>query len=273
MVTTFNIFIPLNSVDWLNSKIFTKNPLKNPLISHPTILIFLAMFTLSVVFYIAFFVREKTVKREIDFGILKIFTKNFPEMLTNKYNLWLMFFIVITNIAHSFFRAPTNFTFVKEGMTKTDLTNISTLTLIPQILAVIFSSYFIQNGKLVTYYEYLSIYGVILSSMYYATVIYLKNTDDTSTTFYVHLIINLIGVPFSTQFNFLMPFLTQIADERIGGTAITMFTSIMNASEIIPSTIGLKIAANVPYVVYGAVVVVLMFFTVVPFYWMALWLD
>lgn len=112
-VATFNVFIPLNSVEWLNSKLFTNTPLQKPLISHPIILNFISIFILCVVFFITFFVKEKEVKKGKDFGIIKIFTKNIPQMFSNKYNLYLIFFILITNAGLSMFTIPTDLTFIK----------------------------------------------------------------------------------------------------------------------------------------------------------------
>lgn len=90
--------------------------------------------------------------------------------------------------------------------------------------------------------------------MCYLALNYLIATKDTVTTFYIILAINIIDLVTSPSFNFLMPFVTSVADERIGGTAITAFMSIFNASSMIPGTIGLKIASAVPYELYGGVV-------------------
>lgn len=81
--------------------------------------------------------------------------------------------------------------------------------------------------------------SIIIAGLKYATMIYFDLYGERHITFYLLVAINLLGIPASIQSYFMIPFFTQVADKKIGGTAITAFTSIINASINIPSTLGL----------------------------------
>ena len=57
--TMYNVFVPLNSVAWLNKYIFTSNPRTEPLITHSGIVSFIAVVSLSIGLYVLLFVAER----------------------------------------------------------------------------------------------------------------------------------------------------------------------------------------------------------------------
>ena len=62
--TMYNIFVPLNSVAWLNKYIFTSSPRTEPLITHSGIVSFIAVVSLSIGLYVVLFVAEKQIENE-----------------------------------------------------------------------------------------------------------------------------------------------------------------------------------------------------------------
>lgn len=142
-----NLFIPLNSLDWVNKNIYTENPLKSPLVTHLDLLYFIAFISFSFGLYIFIFIREKNVENTERKSMISMFIHDFPRMFSNKNNLLLIFYVFLTYAPDSLLGSPTGLNFVKYGMSKTDLTNLSSIVFIPSMLICMLSAAFIKKGK------------------------------------------------------------------------------------------------------------------------------
>jgi hypothetical protein len=76
--TSMNIFMPLNSVDWLNKHFFKNNPISEPLITHTGLLRSMAFFILVFSLYLLFSVPENKIKGKRP-SLGEVISKNFPE--------------------------------------------------------------------------------------------------------------------------------------------------------------------------------------------------
>jgi len=57
-----NIFVPLNSVPWLNRHLFTSHPVSSPILSHRTMQLIIAFFTIGLAVFVLLFVAEKVTE-------------------------------------------------------------------------------------------------------------------------------------------------------------------------------------------------------------------
>lgn len=108
----FNIFVPLNDVDWLNQHIFTQNPLKvkirvkkEPLVNHRSFLHIQAFLTLGIVLIVHFFVAEKVVERDRNKSYFSIFKIIF-KILKKHHIQILIFFIFCINFGPGLSGSP-----------------------------------------------------------------------------------------------------------------------------------------------------------------------
>lgn len=236
---TVNVFIPLNSKDWLNSHFYKKFPLKKGLITARQMLAFMALFILLTTVYVTFFVAEKRFTGAQKMTCPKIW-KFLKKILLNKNIFLFALYLTITNFFQTVVDSSISFKFIEKGFHKADLININTITTPFAILLLFFSTTCMFKNYLLRSRHLIIMIMFILSIYNFWTLLnYLEN--ENSDLAYTRLFLSsMFGIISEFNFIFWYGFLNTILDEEMGATSITIFTSLNNASTAIPSTIGLK---------------------------------
>ena len=148
-IFSVNLFIPLNSVDWLNKTFLFKNdPLTGPLLTNAGLLYILAGIGITLVIAVTFFVKEITVvdtRSPEKGGFCYIICTLFPQFFKNKYTMSFLFYMIMINLFSSMLGGVLSFKLISLGFDKTELTNQGTILLIPSILVLLIAGAFFMN--------------------------------------------------------------------------------------------------------------------------------
>lgn len=246
---TYNIFMPLNSVKWLNQHFFTKNPISTPLLSHSGLLISVALLTLATCSFALIFTAEKKMRIERKKGVIEI-VKILPRFYSNPNMRKFLIYCFITNCFPYFYSEALTLSYINNGIDKTTLVNLSTFLIPISLVVSCLSNRFMKKEKLVTYYHLLNLFSAVTEFLNLIIFFYLERSHNTSGVLKLLYLLGILGSIGDQTFNFLFAKVNNIIDEELGSTSITVFTSISNSSSALPTTIGLKLVKYVNFHVF-----------------------
>jgi hypothetical protein len=128
MALTYNVFQPLNSVDFLNKHIYTKHPRTEPLVTHAGILRFLSFSFLAFGLYLQTTVPEKLSDEEKTPSLTQLF-KLFPKFFKNRGIRLFLIYLFVSKMTPSLVNEGVSLKFIQFGVEKTSLVNIGTILL------------------------------------------------------------------------------------------------------------------------------------------------
>ena len=237
---TYNIFVPLSSLKWLNEHIFTKNPLTEPLLNHKIMMYFMASIIFVYSIMLLVFVGEKKMSNYGSPMTVSKLCRLLPRFFTNRSLRTFLFMIAINRVFGSMVYETMSLKLIDNGIKKAVLVNIDTLTYPLYLMGSCVMIKLIVKGKLLRFSMWMNLYSTILGLLRFATIGYLTSTHNIdTTTWYIILASVLQNLCF--PFVFVMGFLNTITPEDIGSTFITFFMCWMNTTANIPATIGLRI--------------------------------
>lgn len=170
---TVNIFMPLNSVKWLNKHFYTKNPRTEPLITHKGVLQLLAMVMIVFGLYIHLTVPEKISSENAP--TFKQLVKMFPKFFKNKWIRLFLIYLFITKMMPAMVDEGIFLKFIQNGMDKTSLINLSTILMPLSMVLTSCSGWLVSkmgNKKLLKGYHIFQSWFFVLSILNF---IVLKN--------------------------------------------------------------------------------------------------
>lgn len=237
---SYNLFIPLNSVEFLNKYIFGHDPIKKPLVSHYELLMFLSFFTLVLTLYIWIFIEEKMITRNANLSIGKMwrYTKN---LFTH--SCWVQYYayILLSESAVVLIRDSITLKLIQNGIEKAELATLETPTVLFRFLFCFVVSYFIASHQNLKRYHFAKIYNMLTYIFLFYTLKHLISSKNKRLALEEILTFNILKI-FSVVENVLIfAFLNDKIDEEMGATGITIMLCIGNFSNIVPKTIGYQI--------------------------------
>lgn len=186
------------------------------------------------------FTAEKKIKEDKKKGVIEIL-KLLPRFFTNRYMKNFLIYTFITNCFTSFYGEALTLKYIINGIDKTTLVNISTMIGPIGLIISCLSNKFMKKDKLCYFYHIASLFDSVISIGSLLILAYLEKTKNVEMAVRFLYLIGIFGTIGDQASNFLMAKVNNIVDEELGSTSITVFTSILNASGSIPTTIGLKI--------------------------------
>lgn len=237
---TVNLFVPLNSKDWLNEHIYYDNPITEELLSNRQMIGIMAVFILAVNLYVILFVAEKKISpnKEMTCGKILTFAKRF---ITNRHVLTFLLYLIGTSFFTALIDASVSFKFIENGFNKADLINIETITTPLAILVLFLSPLCMFKNYLLRARHFVCFVLLFCSVFDFWTL--LKYIQDKRSMIAFIKLLGSATVGIISEYNFVYwyGFLNTILEEESGATSITIFTSLVNASYDVPNTLGLKL--------------------------------
>lgn len=241
----YNIFVPLNSVKWLNANIFTKNPISEPILTHRFFLMLIGAMFLSAAIFILLFVAEKKIENACNtptlVGILKVFAKFFTH--ANMRNF--LIYIVLAKTFYYLINGSLDLKLIEGGLSKAQLVNVNTLSFPVYLLASIVGMRWLVRGSIMQNFHIIVACLGMTSIFMYFLVQDLEHNGVTTRIPYLYFLITCISRSCLFE-EYLMGYINTIASEEIGSTFITAILSVNNSAMQFPTSIGYAIAGRIP---------------------------
>ncbi len=271
---SYNAFIPLNSVRWLNDHLYRSSPRTTPLVSHQQMLLVMGAVHLLIGGYILLFVSERKTETAEPKQTFKQLFKIFPKLLTNAYLRNLLLFYVATKFVKELFNPSIDLKFMDHNMSRATIANTDTFSFPAMLVASYFITPFVKQGRLLMGGIFMALFCVMTMIFKFWVLLDLIDKKDQTRTFWLYLICSVFErCQFTTAFS--LGFVNTISPDALGSTFLTIFTSWGNVMGDVPKTIGLRlIGANIiSYEVFGYLCFVGAFLTCLAYYPTASKLD
>jgi len=256
-VLGFNIFIPLNDLEFLNTTFFKNHPLSHPLVENIYMCYFISLLFLLEFLTILLFISEKRAENNPS-SLLQII-KIIPKHFTNKNMRSLIVYFFITSFVYYSVDQSFDYMLVQNGvmnMSPSTISNIDTV-LYPVLLVISLGTvYFMKTGQLLKMYH-LNLIVVLLTATYrYFMVVDLLNNANEERTIIARSYASILyGMDFTSFF--LMGYFNTIVSEEVGNTGITCLIALMNWTTIISSTVGFALLEYIDFTILVPIVIIL----------------
>jgi len=234
----YNVFTPLNDVEWLNSNIFVNNPRTSPLITHQMFCFFVSILYLSqIAVNLLFIAEEKMNKKNKD--ICKILVI-FPRHFTNSRMRSLIGYMFASRFIYYMVDQSFDLVLVKNGyldISRSTLSSIDTLTFPLVFVLTLLVMYLLKKGQLL-WMTHLNVIVVVMNGFFrYFNYMNLTKNRMYNTTVAGRVFSSVItGMDFTTLF--WMSFFNTIVKKEVGNTGITCLIALMNQTSVLATTIG-----------------------------------
>ena len=232
MFISYNIFVPLNSAGW---------------ITHSGMLYFMMLSVLIYGAWILVYVAEKSIETEDPKNRPSLTTliKVIPKFFIHERMRKFLLFVAATRVLRFMFSETILLAYINNGMPKTAIVNIDTLTFPVLVLSSFVVARYMKQGTLAFYYVGLIAYGQILTLMNYFILTDLKNNHSQGRA-KVFLFILYFFDKLVIPTTFLVGYMNTVTPEEIGSTFITFLMCWFNICLNIPNSLGLKLVHTVP---------------------------
>lgn len=238
-----NIFVPLNSVPWLNRHLFTSHPVSSPILSHRTMQLIIAFFTIGLAVFVLLFVAEKVTEVGNHKMHLRQVLKTLPRLFTFRPMRDFLIFCAAVKTLRGLFESTVNLMLIDEGMQRTTLVSVQTVLFPVTVFASLYMMRYVVKGKIMRWAYWL--YHAHSLLLLFRLVIYidLKHNHDKARTIVLLYIDGIIDKLIAPRI-FLIGFIIFIAPKEIGTTFISFMYCWLNIFYEMPMTVGLKICKN-----------------------------
>lgn len=237
----YNIFTPLNDIDWLNDNIFPNNPIKSPILSHTLFCFIVAgLFFAQIIVNILFIAEERITDSKAK-DICKILAI-VPRHVTNSHMRALVFYLFGARFTYFLVDYTLDLRLVKNGylnMGRSTISNIDTMVFPIVFVCSSLTIYFMKKGILVRMFHLNCFIVVLTGAFRFITYLDLIHNQNFTRAYIARVFSGIIsGLDFS-QF-FMMGFFNLIVNKAVGNTGITCLIAIMNQTMVLSRTIGLQ---------------------------------
>ena len=253
----YNIFLPFNSVEFLNSGwIPTSHRFTEPLVTHRMILNTMGVATMICTFYLIFFYRERIIEDEDQVKRTRSILKSLPKYLSNPSIRTFLIYLLLSKMFRNMISTSLTLRFMDFGFSK------ALVSLVDSVSFPIFGliSYFILR-KLMTnrpmkVNQIMLVIGVVTSG---CKLIFLKDLElnNNKTRSFIFLSFLTIIEKFAGRTVYFNTFVNTISPIEIGPTFISLVFSIDSLAASVPSSIGLMIISYNIISYYTLVMIIL----------------
>lgn len=243
----YNVFIPLNDLDWLNRHIF-HGSLKEPILGHHTICYIAGLLYGIEFFLVTFIIGERKIKHEAPEGHnLFDMYKLLPKHFVNRHMRNFIFYTFATSMVYYSVYYSLDYLLVsnkKIEMSTSTITNIDTIAYPFVTTAAFMVTRLMKKGNLVRMYHLNSLVNLFVGIFRFLNYLDLINNRNIERTIIGRSFISFfIGCDFTGTFAF--GFFNLIVDERFGNTGLSCLASIRSQSIVLSSTLGFFIMSKV----------------------------
>ena len=237
---SYNLFVPLSSLKWLNENIFKSRPLSRPLMVPSEMMVFIAAIHLVFGLWIFLRVAEKKTEHLHERMSFKRLFKMIPQLFVNKHLRTVLFVIALQRFFRNLVNESIGLKFVDNNMSKATIANTDTYSFPFIFLAGHFLNKLMLKGGLMRKSSWMALYGLACMVMRFSVLQDFIERQDQERAFWLYLTVSVFERGF---FETALPlgFVNMITPDAVGSTFITLFTSWSNLTQTLPSTIGLRL--------------------------------
>jgi len=258
-VLGYNLFIPLNDLEWLNDTFFENKPLNTPLVTNTMMCLFIAgMFFVAGVITLLFISEKYSTEKQAS---LKEIWAILPRHATNKdMRNFILYFFCASFVYYTVDQAF-DLTLVQNGymnLSPSVISNIDTLCYPIVFVLSMGTIYFMKKGQLIRMYH-LNLFVVCFSGTFrYLMCMDLMINQNVLRTIIARCFASVLyGMDFTGYF--LMAFFNTIVDESVGNTGITSLIAIMNQTYVLSATVGFALLQQFGFPLYVPTILVAQF--------------
>ena len=266
------LFIPLNSVKWLNNYVYSReHAVSQPCITHRHFFMFAGIGLLTIVGFVTLFVAEKRIelKSKLSFNIILKFSK---KLLTNINLMKLTGFFVAFECLHYLVTELISYKVMNAGFSKESAAIVDTCTIPITIVAGILYQRYLRFGHLITAAHYMAAIWLISMLIKYSLAIKLEDDPSWPGAFWVYLLVNSIGA-LATPLICLLAYLVHISDPRTSSTLIGIMLGICQFAHMVPKSISLFLAKYIDPDIIIITLKMIHFLALISLYKLARYLD
>ena len=240
-----NLFVPLSDKEWLNSVIFTGNPLTRPIITDQEFIIVMSILSLSCGIFVTLFVAEK-----IDDGHNQESVHNFKQFLAVLPKFFALksirtFLIWAACIRSLFYMVEESLILklIDNGIKRTFIVNVATVTFPVLFIGTIVAMKVVQRNNFLKIYHLAHGYAAIVLLLTFFVYADLHANGNLARSKALVFVFGLLMRFQVTSYMFL-GYLNTVAPPALASTFITFFLSFNNFTSILPGAIGLRIISS-----------------------------
>lgn len=270
----YNIFTPLNDIDWLNDNIFTKNPIASPILSHTLFCFIVAGLYFSQIIFNILFIAEERITDGKAKDICKILAV-VPRHFTNSHMRALVFYMFGCRFIYFLIDFTLDLRLIRNGylnMGRSTISNIDTMVFPVVFVLSTLTIYYMKQGILVRMFHLNTFVVVLLGAFRFITYLDLIHNQNYTRVYICRLVSGIIsGMDFS-QF-FMMAFFNLVVNKAVGNTGITCLIALLNQTMVLSRTVGLKASHYIEYEKFVPICLVIQTILLIGLFKYALHLD
>ena len=249
----YNIFIPLNDVNWLNDHIYNQ-PVIGPMVSNTGFVLFMAIFSLALGIFTICFVAEKQIETDFGAGYVKLYIKLLPRLLTLKSMKNLLLCLVMTRFFYYLIMESLLLKLIDGGIKKTYIVNWQTIAYLFHIASIIVTTKLIKPGFIAKLNHMMFGYMAILLVFFLTIYLDLDQNGNLDRTKWLIVCLFMLEALF-TKGLLTQAYMSIVAPADFSGAFLSMAFCTMNVSESVTNSLGLWIVDLnvVPYGVFAVV--------------------
>lgn len=240
----FNVFVPLNDVQWLNDNIYTSNPVDTPLIHHYQICLLVACFYMLQFLVLLLFVAEEMYINPEDSVTFTQVLKVFPRHFSNKNMLKFVLYMFCTRFFYYMIEPIFDLKIMSNGyqnVRRSYVNNLDTVFSPVSFTLSYMTVYYLVPGNLIRLFHFTMMVVVSHGYFRYLTLMDLMtNRDSTRALMARGLTTVVLAMDYSTYF--LYAFFFHITNPKIGNTGMCCLVALMNQTWFLAQTVGFYLA-------------------------------
>lgn len=238
------VFIPLNSVKWLNQYVYTQeNAISEPMISHRHVFLFAGGSLLMLAGFVTFFVAEKKIKTENHVS-LRVILKFVPKLLSSRNLIVLTGFFMTFECLHYLASELVELKTVHAGFSKESVAVIDMISILPTLASGIFYQRYLKFGSLVTAGYIMAAAWLVAVLGEYMLALKLEQTPGWPGAFWCYLVYRFTA-KFTRPSICYLSYLVQISDAKASSTIIGIMISVYKLGHLIPRSASLCLATRI----------------------------
>ncbi len=254
---SYNLFVPLSSLKWLNENVFKSKPLTRPLIMASEMMWFMAAVHLAFGLWIFLMVAEKKTEHLHERMTFKRLFKMIPQLFINRHLRAVLIVIALQRSMRSLIVDSIGLKFVDYNMSKATIANTDTYSFPFIFLAGYYLNKLMLRGGLMHISFWMALYGLCCLIMRFWVLLDFMERQDQERGFWLYLTVSFFDRGFF-EGSIPLGFVNMITPIEVGSTFITLFTSWSNLTQTIPQTIGFRLVGaelmefnNLVWLVFG----------------------
>ena len=244
----YNVFTPLNDLEWINDNLYPNHPRTSPILTHTMFCFIIAILYLSQNTVNLLFIAEEKITDKKSKDICKILSI-VPRHFTNSYMRKLLIYIFFTRFIYFMVDGSFDLKLVRNGyynISRSVLANIDVAVYPTGFAASMLLVYFLKKGNLIKMFHLTMFFIVLNGTFKYLCIVNLIETRSYMVTFLGRIFTSFTtGLDFSTVF--MMSFFNTIVNKAVGNTGITCLIAMLNQTIVLSQTVGYALIDHVNY--------------------------